>query len=246
MENKVFTVTVYNEETVRILFSYKIGSYYVELSDVRRLLELNLKELPERHQPNFYYFDTNIDGRKKKFTGIASDDLEVLCNFSNSKHSNDYTLSILSIINQLKSSYSGYTKGLVLDQENQDLLISELERKYQEVNILEGQNKTLQMSAKLFHEFTDNTTLIPLRYIVPHLKYKTTYPQLLGHLRQSGALIDDDNISPFLIENGAFRVFIWSSRIGDQSKTKSIIVVSNRGIKYINEILEKASGKERK
>ena len=246
MENKVFTVTVFNEETVRILFSSKVGSYYVGFTDVKRLFELNLKELPEKHQPNLYYFDTHIDGRKKKFVGVASDDIELLSNFSKSKDADNYTKSILGVINQLKSSYSGYTKGVVLDQENQDLLISELEQKYQEVNILEGKNKALQMAAKLFHEFTDNTTLIPLRYIVPELKYKTTYLQLLGHLRQSGALSGDDDISLFLIENGSFRVFVWSMRNGDRNKVESIILVSQKGIKYINEILEKASGKERK
>ena len=143
----------------------------------------------------------------------------------------------------MKLSYSGYTKGMILEESEQDVLIDELERRARRINILEGQVNDLKMGAKLYNEFTGNTKLIPLKQVHERLKYKTTYDQLLAHLRQCGAINEQCYPTPALVENGCFRFFIWIAKIGDREKKTTQIVVSEKGIKYINEILEKANGK---
>ncbi len=243
MKNKVFTVTVYTGKTVRIIFNEKVQSYYIELSDLRKLFGINLKELPSKYQGNLYYLDTKINGKAKKLSAVSEDDLEIIKNFSKDKDADNYFKSILTIINDLKTSYSGYVQGMILAQEEQDNLINSLEKTHKKINILEGQIEDLKVGAKLYFEFTDNTTLLPLIKVVDKLKYKTTYIQMIGHLRQCGALLEDSIPAPSLIENGCFKTFVWSTKIGDKEKKTTQIVVSQKGIKYINEILEKANGK---
>lgn len=243
MKNKVFTVTVFTGKTVRIIFNEKVQSYYIELSDLRKLFGINLKELPAKYQGNLYYLDIKINGKVKKLSAISEDDLEIVKNFSKDKDADNYFRSILTIVNDLKTSYSGYIKGMFLEQEEQDNLINSLEKTHKKINILEGQIEDLKVGAKLFFEFTDNTTLLPLKKVVEKLKYKTTYIQMMGHLRQCGALLEDSIPAPSLIENGCFKTFVWSTKIGDKEKKTTQIVVSQKGIKYINEILEKANGK---
>lgn len=243
MKNKVFTVTVFTGKTVRIIFNEKVQSYYVELSDLRKLFGINLKELPLKYQGNLYYLDTKINDKVKKLSAVSEDDLEIIKNFSKDKDADNYYSSIITIINDLKASYSGYIQGMILAQEEQDNLINSLERTHKKVNILEGQIEDLKVGAKLYFEFTDNTTLLPLKKVIDKLKYKTTYIQMMGHLRQCGALIEDSIPAPSLIENGCFKTFVWSTKIGDKEKKTTQIVVSQKGIRYINEILEKANGK---
>lgn len=243
MKNKVFTVTVFTGKTVRIIFNEKVQSYYVELSDLRKLFGINLKELPLKYQGNLYYLDTKINDKVKKLSAVSEDDLEIIKNFSKDKDADNYYSSIITIINDLKTSYSGYIQGMILAQEEQDNLINSLERTHKKVNILEGQIEDLKVGAKLYFEFTDNTTLLPLKKVIDKLKYKTTYIQMMGHLRQCGALIEDSIPAPSLIENGCFKTFVWSTKIGDKEKKTTQIVVSQKGIRYINEILEKANGK---
>jgi len=243
VKNKVFTVTVFTGKTVRIIFNEKVQSYYVELSDLRKLFGINLKELPLKYQGNLYYLDTKINDKVKKLSAVSEDDLEIIKNFSKDKDADNYYSSIITIINDLKTSYSGYIQGMILAQEEQDNLINSLERTHKKVNILEGQIEDLKVGAKLYFEFTDNTTLLPLKKVIDKLKYKTTYIQMMGHLRQCGALIEDSIPAPSLIENGCFKTFVWSTKIGDKEKKTTQIVVSQKGIRYINEILEKANGK---
>jgi len=243
MKNKVFTVTVFNGKTVRIIFSSKLQSYYVELNDIKKLFELEMKHLPEKYQGNLNYFDVKIGTTARKLAGIAEEDLEVIKNFSKHKDAECFAQSLLAIINDLKCSYSGYVRGMVLPQEEQDNLICAIEKKSRKINILEGQVEELKEGAKLFFEFTDNSTMIPLRKVHEKLKYKTTYIQLLAHLRQCGAIDEFCRPTASLVENGCFRFFTWIGQIGDQEKKTIQVVVSDKGIKYINEILERASGK---
>jgi len=246
MKNKVFTVTIFNGKTVRIIKSHKLQTYFVELNDLKRLLELSKNELPVKYHGNLNYIEVKMDGKVKKVAGVAVEDMVSVKNFSKSKDADNYIKSILAIIEDIKLSYSGYTRGMRLDQTEQDDLIGEIEESVRKINFLEGQVDALRDGAKSFLEFTGNTTMIPLRRVHEHLKYKTTFDQLLGHLRQSGAIDEYCRPTPSLIEKGCFRVFMWSTQIGDKEKKTTQIVVSEKGIKYINEILEKANGKVKK
>lgn len=246
MRNKVFTVTVWSGKTVRIIFSEKMQCYYLELNDIKRLFEVGVKDFPSKYQGNLNYFDVKVAGNRKKLAVIDESDLEVIKNFSKHKDASNYAASLQTIISDIKRSYSGYVKGMVLPREEQDNLISEFERKTRRINILEGQVEELKEGAKLYYEFTGNTALVPLRIVHQKLKYKTTYNQLLGHLRQCSAIDEYCRPTPSLVENGCFRTFIWASQIGDQEKKTIQVVVSEKGIKYINEILEKANGKKKK
>lgn len=245
MKNKVFTVTVYNGKTVRIIFSGKLQTYFIEISDLKKLFELKTKDLPEKYRGNLNYIETKVSGATRKLAGIAEEDLDIIKNFSRNKDADNYAKSILTIINDLKMSYSGFVRGMILPQEDQDLLITDYEKKVRKINILEGQVDELKEGARIYLEFTDNTTLIPLRRVHEKLKYKTTYEQLLGHLRQCGAIDEYCRPEASLVENGCFRSFVWIAQIGDKKKETTQIVVSQKGIKYINEILEKENGKRR-
>lgn len=246
MKNKVFTVTVFNGKTVRIIFSEKLQSYFLEVNDLKRLFDLNIRQLPDRYRSGLNYFDITNGNTSKKIACVAEEDLIIIRNFSKLKDADNYAKSILTIIDDIKRSYSGYTKGMVLNQEEQDGLISEIEKKTRKINILEGQVDELKEGAKLFFEFTDNTSMVPLRKVHEKLKYKTSYIQLLGHLRQCGAIDEYCRPTSSLIENGCFRYFTWISHVGDKEKKTTQIVVSEKGIKYINEILEKANGKSKR
>lgn len=246
MKNKVFTVTVYNGKTVRIIFSEKLHCYFIELNDMKKLFDVEIKDLPEKYRGNLNYFDVKFGANVKKLAGVAEEDIEVIKNFSKLKDAEYYAKSILTIISDMKTSYCGYTKGMILPQEEQDELISSFERKTRKINVLEGQLEELKEGAKLYFEFTDNTSMVPLRRVHEKLKYKTTYTQLLGHLRQSGAIDEFCRPTASLVENGCFRYFTWISQIGDKEKKTTQIVVSDKGIRYINEILEKANGKTKR
>lgn len=246
MKNKVFTVRIFTGKSVRIIFAEKLKTYFIELNDLKKLFELNKKDIPEKYQNRLNYIGIKKAGVVKKLAGVAEEDLEIIKNFSKSKNADNYYNSLLTIIEDIKLSYSGYTKGMVLPQEAQDDLINDLEKKARRINILEGQIDELKEGAKLFFEFTDNTTLIPLTRVHEKLKYKTNYTQLLGHLRQCGAIDEECRPTPMLVEKGIFRYFMWSTKIGDKEKKTIQIVVSAKGIKYINEILEKANGKEKR
>lgn len=246
MKNKVFTVTVFNGKTVRIILSEKMQCYYLELNDIKNLFEIKIKDLPSKYQGNVNYFDIRVKDTVKKFAVVDEEELEVIKNFSKHKEAENFAASLKTIIADIKRSYSGYVKGMVLPREEQDELIGELESKSRKVNILEGQVEALKEGAKLFYEFTGNSTLVPLRIVHTKLKYKTTYNQLLGHLRQCGAIDESCNPTSSLVENGCFRTFVWSSRVGDQEKKTTQMMVSEKGIKYINEILEKANGRVKK
>lgn len=245
MKNKVFTVTVYNGKTVRIIFSEKLQTYFIEINDLKRLFNMTTKEFPEKYKGKLNYINIKTNNTSKKLAGIAEEDLNVIKNFSKLQDADNYANSILTIIENIKMSYSGFTRGMVLSQDEQDFLIGDYERKVRKINILEGEVAYLKEGAKIFFEFTDNTSLIPLRRVHEKLKYKTTYVQLLGHLRQCGAIDEYCRPASSLVENGCFRFFTWSTQIGDKEKKTNQIVVSEKGIKYINEILEKANGKRR-
>ena len=85
--------------------------------------------------------------------GIAEDELDAIKNFSKEKDADIYIESIRTIIEDMKLSYSGYTKGMILEESEQDVLIDELERRARRINILEGQVNDLKMGAKLYYEF---------------------------------------------------------------------------------------------
>lgn len=243
MKNKLYKVRIYDGKAIRIIYSSKIKSYFIEVNDLKKLLDIKAKDVPERQKSSLTYIEIKEKGRVKKLAGIAEDELDAIKNFSKEKDADIYIESIRTIIEDMKLSYSGYTKGMILEETEQDVLIDELERRARRINILEGQVNDLKMGAKLYYEFTGNTKLIPLKQVHERLKYKTTYDQLLAHLRQCGAINEQCHPTPALVENGCFRFFIWIAKIGDREKKTTQIVVSEKGIKYINEILEKANGK---
>ena len=161
MKNKVFTVTVYNGKTVRIIFSEKLQTYFVEINDLKRLFNMTTKEFPEKYKGKLNYINIKINNTSKKLAGIAEEDLNVIKNFSKLQDADNYANSILTIIENIKMSYSGFTRGMVLSQDEQDFLIGDYERKVRKINILEGEVAYLKEGAKIFFEFTDNTSLIP-------------------------------------------------------------------------------------
>ncbi len=241
--NKVYNLTIFKGKTIRIIFGGKSQSYYVELGDLRKLFEINLKDLPEKYQKEKYYFEIKTGLVKRKLAGIAEEDLEVIKNFSRSKDADNYLASIRCKIADLKCAYGSYIRGMILSQDEVDSLICDNEKKAKKINILEGKVDEYSEAAKYYLEFTNNSVMTPLMVANKKLKYKTTYPQLLGHLRQSGAINEDCIPSSHLIEKGCFRVFSWSTKVGDKETRKTLVLVSESGIKFINEILEKSNGK---
>lgn len=246
MTNKVFTVTIYGGKTLRILFNNKLQTYFIEVKDLLKVLDIRTKDLPAKYQGKVTYVDVTVNEKTVRYSSVAEEDFLVMKNFSRNKNVDSFTASILETIENIKMSYSGYIKGMILPQAEQDALVQEVERKTRRINILEGQVNNLKEGARNFMEFTDNTALVPLRRVVEKLRYKTTYEQLLGHLRQCGALDASNTPESNLVEKGIFRYFIWSTKIGDKEKQTTQIVVSEKGIKYINEVLEKANGKNRR
>lgn len=246
MTNKVFTVTIYGGKTLRILFNDKLQTYFIEVKDLLKVLDIRTKDLPAKYQGKVTYVDVTVNEKTVRYSSVAEEDFLVMKNFSRNKNVDSFTASILETIENIKMSYSGYIKGMILPQAEQDALVQEVERKTRRINILEGQVNNLKEGARNFMEFTDNTALVPLRRVVEKLRYKTTYEQLLGHLRQCGALDASNTPESNLVEKGIFRYFIWSTKIGDKEKQTTQIVVSEKGIKYINEVLEKANGKNRR
>jgi|GEM_PF-4862631 len=246
MKNRIFTVNLFEKKTVQVILNEKVNCYFLEWGDIKRLFEIELSDLPQKHRGNLVYTTINDGEKSKKYAGVDVHDLEIIKNFSTSINAEKYMTLIKSVILNINKSYSGYIKEMVLPKEEQNNLIDSVECKAKTINMLEGKIEVLKERAKLFREFTGNTQMIPLSIVNKKLKYKTTYPQLLAHLRQCEAIDEFCNPTPKLIENGCFRIFGWETIVGDKKKKTTQVMVTEKGLKFINEILEKSNGRRNK
>jgi len=224
----------------------KLESYFLLLSDIVKIFNIRQAELPNKYQGNINFFDVLEEGKTKRVAGIEEEHLTVIRNFSKVSNADKYLTIIKEAIHNHKTSYSHFFKDIVLTQDQTNKLIETVEEKTKEVTILEGKLNELSCSTNRFKEFTNFTTMIPLIKVHKKLKKKIDYVKLLSILRIEGVLNNKNEVDPSLIENGSFRMFKWEANASRSLTSNSQLMVSEKGIKFIDEVLERVLGKEKK
>ena len=55
MKNKLYKVRIYDGKAIRIIYSSKIKSYFIEVNDLKKLLDINAKSVYDSLKKNGYY-----------------------------------------------------------------------------------------------------------------------------------------------------------------------------------------------
>lgn len=244
MKNKIYYFAVWQKKRIRVLYSKKHDDYYLELNDTKKLFNIKLNELPKDYQNYFANVAVEINGKNVILAGVCLDDLVYYRNFSKEKDASIYYERIKIFVSDLRGSYSGLAPDMILKQEELNQLISANETKTKKITILETKLEDASEMAKRFLEFTGNSRYIPLSLVHKTLKYPCNYVKIMALLRTENAFNLDNKPNSNLIEDGYFRLFEWRKQIGDKVTNQTQVMVTAKGIRYLNNLLEKSAGKK--